>query len=140
MSQAIVPLHWAIQAPRMFAGAIKFGDVKQTATAFGNIQGSLSFFRNVYESFAAYRAAIIRLHGLIDADDRARKLPTLHTSVTAEGSVELDEVEVRTPSGEQLVNPLNLRLDRGETLVITGQSRSGTTTNVCVPAALRSAG
>ena len=35
VSQAIVPLSWVIQAPRMFAGAIKFGDVKQTATAFG---------------------------------------------------------------------------------------------------------
>ncbi len=38
MSQAIVPLPWVIQAPRLFAGQIDFGDVGQTATAFGNIQ------------------------------------------------------------------------------------------------------
>ncbi|HEY2199644.1 MAG TPA: SbmA/BacA-like family transporter, partial [Mycobacterium sp.] len=35
MSQAIVPLPWIVQAPRLFAGQIAFGDVTQTATAFG---------------------------------------------------------------------------------------------------------
>ena len=37
MSQLIVPLPWVLQAPRLFAGQIKFGDVTQTATAFSNI-------------------------------------------------------------------------------------------------------
>ena len=134
VSQAIVPLPWVIQAPRLFAGAIKFGDVRQTATAFGNIQGSLSFFRNVYESFASYRAAIIRLHGLIDANARARELPTLATAATIYGSVEFDGVEVRTPGGQQLVNPLDIHLDRGDTLVITGL-----TTECCVDSTVRHA-
>ena len=72
MSQAIVPLPWVIQAPRLFAGQIDFGDVTQTATAFGKISDSLSFFRNNYDAFAAFRAAIIRLHGLVDANDKGR--------------------------------------------------------------------
>ena len=54
MSQAIVPLPWVIQAPRLFAGQIDFGDVGQTATAFGNIHDSLSFFRNNYDAFAGF--------------------------------------------------------------------------------------
>ncbi|AEJ46867.1 putative drugs-transport transmembrane ATP-binding protein ABC transporter [Mycobacterium tuberculosis CCDC5079] len=37
VSQTIVPLPWVIQAPRLFAGQIDFGDVGQTATSFGNI-------------------------------------------------------------------------------------------------------
>jgi vitamin B12/bleomycin/antimicrobial peptide transport system ATP-binding/permease protein len=60
MTQAIAPLPWAVQAPRLFANQITFGDVGQTASSFGNIQDSLSFFRNHYDQFAAYRAAIIR--------------------------------------------------------------------------------
>ena len=56
MSQIIVPLPWLMQAPRLFAGEIKLGDVTQTASAFGSIQDGLSFFRNAYDTFAGYRA------------------------------------------------------------------------------------
>ena len=128
MSQAIVPLPWVIQAPRLFAGQIAFGDVGQTATAFGEIHDSLSFFRNQYDAFAAFRAAIIRLHGLVDANAKGRDLPAVLTRPTDDGSVEFDGVEVRTPDGDPLVDALDVRLESGETLVITGQSGAGKTT------------
>jgi putative ATP-binding cassette transporter len=128
MSQAIVPLPWVIQAPRLFAGQIAFGDVGQTATAFGEIHDSLSFFRNQYDAFAAFRAAILRLHGLVDANAKGRDLPAVLTRPTVDGSVEFDGVEVRTPDGDPLVDVLDVRLESGETLVITGQSGAGKTT------------
>ena len=49
ISQIIVPLPWLMQAPRLFAGQIKFGDITQTASAFSSIQDGLSFFRNSYD-------------------------------------------------------------------------------------------
>ena len=128
MSQAIVPLPWIIQAPRLFAGQIAFGDVTQTATAFGEINDSLSFFRNNYDAFAGFRAAIIRLHGLVDANAKGRDLPAVLTWPTDDGSVEFDGVEVRTPEGDPLVDPLDVRLESGQSLVITGQSGAGKTT------------
>jgi putative ATP-binding cassette transporter len=128
MSQAIVPLPWVVQAPRLFAGQIAFGDVTQTATAFGEISDSLSFFRNNYDAFAAFRAAIIRLHGLVDANDKGRDLPAVLTRPTDDGSVEFDGVEVRTPDGDPLVDSLDVRLESGQSLVITGQSGAGKTT------------
>jgi putative ATP-binding cassette transporter len=128
MSQAIVPLPWIIQAPRLFAGQIAFGDVGQTATAFGEIHDSLSFFRNNYDAFAAFRAAIIRLHGLVDANAKGRDLPAVLTRHTVDGSVEFEGVEVRTPDGDPLVDALDVRLESGESLVITGQSGAGKTT------------
>jgi vitamin B12/bleomycin/antimicrobial peptide transport system ATP-binding/permease protein len=128
MTQVIVPLPWVIQAPRLFAGEIQFGDVGQSVTAFGNIHDSLSFFRNNYDAFAAFRAAIIRLHGLVDANEQGRQLPVVATAPTDDGSVQLDGIEVRTPAGTQLVDPLNLHLDRGESLVIVGPSGVGKTT------------
>jgi putative ATP-binding cassette transporter len=128
VTQAIVPLPYLLQAPRLFAGTIKLGDVTQSATAFGKIQSGLSYFRNAYSQFASYNAATIRLFGLVEANDRARRLPVLATRPSTDDSVELDAVEVRTPAGDQLIDPLDLRLERGESMVITGSSGSGKTT------------
>ncbi|WP_454560939.1 ABC transporter ATP-binding protein/permease [Mycobacterium haemophilum] len=128
VSQTIVPLPWILQAPRLFAGKINLGDVGQTATAFGNIHDSLSFFRNNYAAFAAFRAAIIRLHGLVDANARSRELPHVATRLTDDGTVRVAAVEVRTPAGDQLIDPLELQLNCGDSLVITGRSGVGKTT------------
>ena len=128
MSQLIVPLPWVLQAPRLFAGQIKFGGVTQTATAFNNISDGLSFFRNAYDQFASYRAAIIRLHGLVVADEKARELPELLVRPSVDGTVDVEGVEVRTPDGDQLIDSLDLHLSEGEALVITGPSGSGKTT------------
>jgi vitamin B12/bleomycin/antimicrobial peptide transport system ATP-binding/permease protein len=128
MSQAITPLPLAVQAQRLFQGEIDFGDVTQSASAFSEISGSLSFFRNAYDQFASYRAAIIRLHGLVEANAAAKDMPTLTAVASHDGSVELDRVEVRTPAGVQLVDPLDLRLEPGDAMVITGRSGVGKTT------------
>ncbi|MDT5136683.1 MAG: vitamin B12/bleomycin/antimicrobial peptide transport system ATP-binding/permease protein [Mycobacterium sp.] len=128
MSQIIVPLPWLIQAPRLFNSQIKFGDVTQTAAAFGRISDSLSFFRSHYDAFAYLRAAIIRLHGLVDANERGRALPAVLATSSQDGSVEIENVEVRKPDGDRLVDPLDIRLEAGHSLVITGSSGAGKTT------------
>ena len=128
MTQLLVPLPWIVQAPRLFAGEIRFGDVSQSVTAFNEISDSLSFFRNNYDAFAAFRAAIIRLHGLVDANEQGRQLPKVATAPTDDGSVRLDGIEVRTPTGEQLINPLDVQLNRGDSLVVVGPSGVGKTT------------
>ena len=128
IGQLIVPLPYLLQFPRFFAGQIKLGDMSQTASAFNNIQSGLSFFRNVYDQFAGYRAAIIRLDGLVAANQEGRDLPQLTTTPCKDGTVELDDVEVRTPDGKQLIKPLDMRLEVGDTLVVTGPSGSGKTT------------
>lgn len=128
MSQIITPLPLIVQAPRLFKGDIDFGDVTQSASAFSNISDSLSFFRNAYDQFASYRAAIIRLYGLVEANRLAREMPSLDTVPSTDGSLELLRVEVRTPGGSQLVDPLDLRLEPGDSMVVTGRSGTGKTT------------
>ena len=100
----------------------------QSASAFGSIMDGLSFFRHVYDTFAGYRAAIIRLHGLVIANEEGRALPEITTTPCVDGTVQLDAIEVRTPDGKQLINPLDLRLEVGDTLVVTGASGVGKTT------------
>jgi vitamin B12/bleomycin/antimicrobial peptide transport system ATP-binding/permease protein len=128
ISQIINPLPWIIQAPRMFAGEIKLGDISQTSSAFGSIQDGLSFFRNNYDGFAGWRASVMRLHGLVVANEQARQLPELTVEPSQDCLVELVDVEVRTPSGEPLVDNLDLRLNLGDTLIVTGRSGAGKTT------------
>jgi vitamin B12/bleomycin/antimicrobial peptide transport system ATP-binding/permease protein len=126
-SQAITALPYIVQAQRLFARQISFGDVMQSATAFGHIHDGLSFFRNAYDQFASYRAAVIRLDGLADANSRARALPQVKTTGSANGTLEVDGVEVRTPDGEYLVRALDFSLDPGDMLLIRGRSGVGKT-------------
>jgi putative ATP-binding cassette transporter len=128
MGQLIVPLPYLLQFPRFYSGEILLGAMSQSASAFGNIQDGLSWFRNAYDLFAGYRAAIIRLDGLVTANQEGRDLPQITTTPCVDGTVQLDDVEVRTPDGKQLINPLDLRLEIGDTLVVTGASGSGKTT------------
>lgn len=131
MNHIIIPLPWMLQAPRLFTGQIQLGTVNQSVAAFGAIQDALSFFRNSYDTFAGYRASIIRLHGLVTADRQSRALPRLDVADLgpgAESLVELDDVEVRNPAGEQLIDDLSLSLAAGEAMIITGKSGTGKTT------------
>ena len=128
MTQIITPLPLVVQAPRLFDGQITFGDVNQSASAFSNVHDSLAFFRFIIDSFAAYRATIIRLDGLVEANAQARALPRLQAEPSTDGTLELRDLEVRKTSGEQLIDDLDLRLEPGEALVITGPSGCGRTT------------
>ncbi|MET4430798.1 ABC transporter ATP-binding protein/permease [Mycolicibacterium sp. 624] len=128
MNHINLPLPWLLQAPRLFTGQIQLGTVIQSGAAFGSIQEALSFFRNSYDVFAGYRASILRLHGLVTANEQSRALPKLTVAADADGAVELDAVEVRDPAGAQLISDLQLRLDPGESLIITGKSGTGKST------------
>jgi vitamin B12/bleomycin/antimicrobial peptide transport system ATP-binding/permease protein len=128
MSQIIVVPPYLFQFPRFFNGEITLGAMSQSASAFGNIEQGLSFFRNAYDAFAGYRASIIRLDGLMTANKEGRALPEITTTPCKDGTVQLEKIEVRTPDGKQLVDPLDLHLEVGDTLVVTGASGAGKTT------------
>jgi putative ATP-binding cassette transporter len=127
ISQAINPLPLIVSAQRLFARQITLGDVFQSASAFAAIHDSLSFFRLAYDQFASYRAAVIRLDGLLDENARGRAFSQVTTAASENGTLEVDGVEVRTPDGEYLVHELDLRLDPGDTLLISGPSGIGKT-------------
>jgi putative ATP-binding cassette transporter len=127
VSQAINPLPYIVQAQRLFAGQISFGGVMQSATAFHVIHDSLSFFRNAYDSFASYRGTTIRLNGLVEANARARAMTPAPVADSPDGAVVLDDVEVQSPGGRRLVTNLDIRLEPGDSLLITGASGIGKT-------------
>jgi vitamin B12/bleomycin/antimicrobial peptide transport system ATP-binding/permease protein len=127
ISQIAVVFPYIIQAPRFFSQQITLGDVNQTATAFGQVEGALSFFRLAYDDFASYRASLNRLTGLLDADEEARALPVPVTEQRAAG-LSFNDLDVRLPDGQPLLTDLDLNLAGGESLLVKGPSGSGKTT------------
>ncbi|MCF1488320.1 ABC transporter ATP-binding protein/permease [Pseudomonas sp. AA27] len=127
VSQVAVVFPFILQAPRFFSGAIKLGDVMQTAQAFGQVQDSLSFFRESYDTFAQYRATLDRLTGFLDANQQASALPRVATVDQAHG-LGIHGLQVRRPDGHALIADLDLSLHSGQALLIKGPSGSGKTT------------
>ncbi|MBD0321884.1 MAG: ABC transporter ATP-binding protein/permease [Aldersonia sp.] len=127
VNQSAVLFPYMLQGPRVFSGQITLGDFNQTAGAFGNIHDSLSFFRESYDDFTAFRASLIRLDGLQTASQQSRELPAISRTELDTG-LELDGIDVRKPDGEVLIDDLNLRLEPGDALVVKGASGTGKTT------------
>lgn len=127
ISQVAVVFPFILQAPRFFSGAIKLGDVMQTSQAFGQVQDSLSFFRESYDTFAQYRATLDRLTGFLDANQQASTLPRVTTQEQAQG-LEIAGLQVLRPDGHTLIADLDLHLRAGQALLIKGPSGSGKTT------------
>ena len=127
VSQVAVVFPFLLQAQRFFSGAIKLGDVMQTAQAFGQVQDSLSFFRTSYDSFAQYRATLNRLAGFLDANAAARELPAIEPQPLPDG-LQITGLNVSRPDGQALLRQLNLSLHPGQALLIKGPSGSGKTT------------
>src|SRR5207342_1202294 len=63
---------FVVVSPAYFAGAIQLGGLMQTASAFGSVQGALSFFINVYRQLAEWRAVVERLAGFDESIAAAR--------------------------------------------------------------------
>src|SRR4029453_3831480 len=127
ISQIAVVFPYVIQAPRFFSQQITLGDVNQTATAFGQVEGALSFFRLAYDDFASYRASLNRLTQLLDVDEEARALPTPVTEERGSG-LGVSDLDVRLPDGRPLLTDLDLDISGGESLLVKGPSGSGKTT------------
>ncbi|NMM82988.1 ABC transporter ATP-binding protein [Rhodococcus sp. SRB_17] len=127
VNQTAVIFPFLVQGSRLFKGQVTFGDVMQTAQAFGQVHDSLSFFRESYADFASFRATLIRLTGLADANQRARALPILDVSESGD-QLGIRRLDVRVPSGETLISELDLTLVSGDALLVKGASGSGKTT------------
>jgi putative ATP-binding cassette transporter len=128
VNQIAVIFPIVIQAPRLFAKEIKLGEVMQTVSAFREVQEALSFFRMSYDTFANYRAVQTRLIGLIHDIDTADHLPKPETQYHGSALV-LKELQVLSANNQQPLFPaINLQLEKGQSLLITGPSGVGKTT------------
>jgi vitamin B12/bleomycin/antimicrobial peptide transport system ATP-binding/permease protein len=127
VSQAAVVFPFIVQAPRLLSRQITLGDVMQTAQAFGQVAGALSFFRTSYDDFAGYRAVVNRLSGFLDLMESAQLLGSVPTESDAQ-RITVKSLTVRTAADVALVRDLSLELPPASSLLIRGRSGVGKTT------------
>ena len=115
-----------VAAPRYFGGAIKLGELMQIGSAFGQVQGALSWFVDAYANLAAWKASVDRLLGFDDALTEAEARAALTADEAA--APRLDHVSLTTPQGLAIVADATLAIAAGERWLVSGPSGSGKST------------
>jgi putative ATP-binding cassette transporter len=130
--QLSVVFPYVVVSPAYFSGAIQLGGLTQTASAFGSVQQSLSFFINIYRNLAEWRAVVERLDGferaIAEAQAAAYTPPVVSVHERPAPGLELDDVAVRLPAGSPLVAADDVRVAEGDRVLLTGPSGSGKST------------
>jgi putative ATP-binding cassette transporter len=131
-SQAAVIFPYVLVAPAYFANKVQLGGMMQTASAFGSVQDSLSFFVTAYRTLAEWQSVVARLDGFETSIANAAALPTktdiIHVASTADGGIDLRKLMVNLPNGVPLVAAEEFSFRRDERTLMTGPSGSGKST------------
>jgi putative ATP-binding cassette transporter len=127
-SQIAVVFPIVVAAPRYFSGAMALGGLMQTLDAFGQVQGAMSWFVNVYADLAVWRAVVERLATFRRLIDEAHTATTGLASEPGADDFVLDDVTLALPGGQHLVEHASLTFRRGESVIVTGRSGSGKST------------
>jgi putative ATP-binding cassette transporter len=129
--QVAIIFPYVVVAPRYFSGAIQMGAIFQTASAFGAVQGALSWFITAYTQFATWKATVDRLIGFSASMEKVRAESTHLDGERAEGAhgeLALEGLSLSLPQGHQLVADVSIALKAGENVLVSGPSGSGKST------------
>ena len=131
-SQAAVVFPYVMVSPAYFAGAVQLGGLMQTANAFGQVQGALSVFVNVYRQLAEWRAVVDRLSGfdrsIAVARDVAVTPPVIAVAPADANAVGFKDLSVRLPNGVPLISADDISIKLGERVLVSGPSGAGKST------------
>lgn len=129
--QLAIIFPFVVSAPRYFSGGAPLGSIFQAASAFGQVQGALSWFIGAYSSFAAWKATVDRLTGFASAvrHVRADAQQAQGERVEAnEAGLTIAHLALALPQGTPLLSDTSVRLAAGENVLISGPSGTGKST------------
>jgi len=131
-NQVAVIFPFVVGAPRYFSGAIPLGGLIQISNAFGQVQGSLSWFIGAYSTFASWKATVDRLTGfhnaVMNAQAQQRESPGVAVEPGDGTSLTLEKVDLDLPTGRTLVADANVEIPEGAHVLVRGPSGSGKST------------
>ena len=130
--QLAVIFPFVVAAPRFFSGKIQLGDLMQTASAFGRVQESLSWFIDSYTQLAAWKATVDRLTSFHEVMQQAAVAATdpdtIGLETTGEDTITTRDVDIALPDGRVLLGHVECTLHRGQHVLLSGPSGSGKST------------
>src|SRR5580700_1483025 len=128
----IIP--FIVIAPFYFVAnpAFQLGTMTQTAQAFGQVAGALTFFVTYYTYLASFKSVVDRLNSFDMAIDQAEALinagPARVPGAAGANDVYLEDVELRLPDRRRILEAKRLELARGQSVLLSGPSGSGKST------------
>lgn len=133
----IIPV--LLTLPRYLSREINLGGYRQILQAFGQVSDSLSFFVSSYVTIAEWQSVVARLTGFVGTMQRIQHQsadnPGVQIITEIRNTLKISDLDVKLPEhtgllpgNKKLVESLNLELNTGDTLLITGPSGSGKST------------
>ncbi|WP_179253622.1 ABC transporter ATP-binding protein/permease [Brucella pseudogrignonensis] len=121
-----IPMFLAL--PGYFTGAVNFGGLMQLGTASQQVATTLSWFIFRYHVLAELVSAITRLSNFLNAANNAGNRRELAVAGPAHSSLQLRDVALKTPEGQDLLKISDLDIEPGKTVWLRGRSGLGKTT------------
>jgi putative ATP-binding cassette transporter len=124
----IVPL--LLCTPRFLEGSMSLGQMMQIASAFGIVQGAMSWLVDNYPRIAEWMASVRRVACLLSALDALQTLEQARparivTQETGAAALTLRGLSVHLCNGLPLVDAIDARIRRGEKVLLVGDSGTG---------------
>ncbi|MBL8672090.1 MAG: ABC transporter ATP-binding protein/permease [Alphaproteobacteria bacterium] len=131
-AQIAIIFPFLVAAPRYFSGAIPLGSLVQTSNAFGQVQGSLSWFVDAYTQLAGWKASVDRILGYQRAMARIEREMASGAGISgapaADGRLSVHGLTLGLPDGRTLIAGADLAVAPGERVLVAGASGSGKST------------
>jgi vitamin B12/bleomycin/antimicrobial peptide transport system ATP-binding/permease protein len=123
----IFPL--VVASPRFFSGQVQLGAIFQTASAFGQVQGALSWFISSYTNFATWKATVDRLIGFTEAMSEVHAEAGKPTGERVEDGdrLSIEQLSLQLPQGTALLSNTSVLRDRASRLCSARSPASGRT-------------
>ena len=125
--QAAVVFPFVVAAPRFFSGAIQLGELMQISSAFGQVQGALSWFVDSYSSLASWRVTTDRLTNFEASFTALEATEYAHQAINSE-ALDTSDLSLRLPGGAVLLSQVALHAEAGDRVLLQGPSGSGKST------------
>ncbi len=131
----IFPL--VVASPRYFAGQIQLGGLTQTASAFGRVQGSLSWFISVYSGNSPNDTSLVRWRSIVERLTLFHRAIVAARAASGQGLVSAEGapdrfaargLTISLPGGAPLLRDADLVFERGRSVVVSGRSGTGKST------------
>ncbi|HEY4345386.1 MAG TPA: ABC transporter ATP-binding protein/permease [Parvibaculum sp.] len=128
-SQIALIVPYVVAAPKYFGKAIEFGGIQQIATAFDQVQTSLSFIVNSYSDIAELQAVMIRLTQFEHRAAAVRdETPGIEIASAASGGLAVSNLDLALPDGSPLKCGINIDVAKGARLLVMGATGAGKST------------
>lgn len=129
-SQIAIIFPFVAAMNRYLSREITLGGLMQVSSAFGNVQGALSYFIDVYTSLAQWQAVVMRLtffgRHMHEVSIEAEKFHLQRFAASQE--VEAEHMQINLPDGTPLLKDIWFTLQPGRNVLIKGVSGSGKST------------